>query len=238
MRTGVATILLLSSLLAGCCSTIQAVCDYVCPREETPRIAVFRDSPEMSFETFRTALLVGAPDIVYESLSPGFKEKHGVPGLRTFTAGYAQYREDFDELGRLLARAAIGPLRYGEIDGRYVAWLTLKFADAEGTFKLVDIPSCETVVALEGYPPDRVVKYLPGRDFSSVLRVRDGLIEVGPLDAADAGVTEPGEVVRLALQHNWLLEDVQELTNVKPLLERFRAVEQAEEANRTREANP
>ena len=230
MRTVVALLLPISLFMSGC----AALCEWACPRGETPRIVVFRDTPEMSFETFRTALLVGAPDIVFESLSPGFKEKNGVPGLRTFTAGYAQYRDDFDELGRLLARAETGPLRYGEIDGRYVAWLTLKFADAEGTFQLIDIPSCETVVALEGYPPDRVVNYLPGRDFSSVLRVRDGQIEVGPIDAADAGVAEPGEVVRLTLQHNWLLEDVQQLTNVKPLLERFRAAEQAEEANLTR----
>jgi hypothetical protein len=221
MRPSIVVVLLLAVPLAGCCSLI----DWMCPRPETPRLSTFRDTPELAFETFRAALRFGAADIVYESLSTGFKEKYGVPGLRTFKAGYEQYRDDFDELGRLLAKAEVGPVQFAVVADRYVAWLTIRMEDAEGTFFLVDQPAAETVVALEGYPPDRVVKYLPGRDFSSVLRVDDGKISVGPIDAADAGVTSPGEVVRFALQHSWLLEDVQKLVNVKPLLDRFRAAE-------------
>ncbi len=203
--------------LPGC------LCALLCPREAPRTVATFRDTPELAFETFRTALVYRFPDVVYESLSPGFKERYGVPGLAKFKVGYETYLSDMDDLGRLLMEAEVAGVAYRERDGRPQAVVTLRWQGAEGEFVLVDIPSWEAIVALEGYPPDSLRSNLPGKDFSSVLRVADGAIVVGPLDAADAGVTEPSEVLRLTLAHQWLLESIERLDNVEPLLERFEA---------------
>jgi hypothetical protein len=199
------------------------ICAVLCPREEARQIATFRDTPELAFETFRTALVWRFPDVVYESLSPNFREKYGVPGKGKFKIGYENYLSDMDDLGRLLMEAEVAGIAYGELDGRRQAVMTLRWQGAEGEFVLVDVPSWEALVAIEGYPPDSLRMNLPGQDFSSVLRVADGSIVLGPLDASEAGVTEPGEVLRLTLTHQWLLEDIQRLDNVEPLLERFEA---------------
>lgn len=203
-------------------------CTLFCPQPATIRMVTLRDSPRAAFETFRTALAAGAADVVHESFSPAFKEKYGVPGLRTFKLGFSTYRSDFDELARVLANAESTGVRYGAWEDRRLAVLTLEAGDASGEFVLVDIPTWSVTVEFEGYPePSRSTYFIPGTGFEEILAVREGKIYVGPLDATDTGVVDPAEVLSLSVGHEWYLLDIQRLVNVKPLLDRLRAADAA-----------
>ncbi len=207
-----ALLLVLGLVFAGCPSTPDVV-----------RLYTSRDTPEMSFETFRTALRASAVDVVYEGLSPGFKERYEVPGLGQFTLGYKLYKSDFDELAEVLRPAKITDTRFEMIGGRRYAFVTIKSETAEGDFVLVDLPTWEVTVRYEGYQElERAVFYLEGADFSEVMTVRDDKLYVGPFDTGEFGVTDVGEVIRLSIQHQWLLEDIVRLANVKPLIDRVR----------------
>jgi hypothetical protein len=213
MRVLVPPILALAALAVGC----QAFC----PPPTTVAIHSRWDTPRMAFETFRDALKAGLPDIVYETLSPDFKKRYGVPGYGKFKIGFQHYRDDFDELGRLLDGAVATSFRTEIQGGRRYAYLTLRSGTAEGDFVLVDIPSWEATIKLEDYDPETVRYFIPGTDFSDVLLVKEGKIYVGPLNAASAGILEASEVRRLAIQHRWHLDDIKRLVNVRPLLERL-----------------
>ncbi len=205
-------LLVLGLGLAGCPSTPDVV-----------RLYTLRDTPEMAFETFRTALRASAVDVIYEGLSPGFKEKYGVPGIGQFTLGYKVYKSDFDELAEVLRPARITRVRQELVDGRRYAFVTIRSGTAEGDFVLVDLPSFEITVRFEGYDEtERAVFYLDGDDFREVMTVRDDKLYVGPFDTGELGITRVGEVVRLSVQHQWLLEDIVRLANVKPLIDRVR----------------
>jgi hypothetical protein len=207
-----ALLLVLGPLLAGCPSTPDVV-----------RLYTERDTPVMSFQTFRSALQVSAADVIYEGLSPGFKERYGVPGLGQFTLGYKMYKSDFDELAAILGPAKVTNERFEMIGGRRYAFVTVASEQAEGDFVLVDLPTWEVTVRYEGYDEaTRAVFYLSGSDFSEVMTVRDDKLYVGPFDTGELGITEVGEVVRLSVQHQWLLEDIVRLANVKPLIDRVR----------------
>ena len=206
---------------AGCPSTPDVV-----------QLYTLRDTPELSFETFRTALRLSAVEVIYEGLSPGFKEKYGVPGIGQFTLGYKLYKSEFDELAQVLMAAQITAIRieksgHSEMSGdRRMAIVTIKSDTAEGEFVLVDLPTWEITVLYEGYDElEQAVFYLSGDDFSEVMTVRDDKLYVGPLDIGEIGISEVGEVIRLSVQHQWLLEDIRRLVNVKPLLDRVRRAE-------------
>lgn len=207
-----ALLLILGLVLAGCPSTPDVV-----------RLYTERDTPEMSFETFRTALKLSAVDVIYEGLSPGFKERYGVPGLGQFTLGYKAYKSDFDELAEVLGPAKVTQTRFESIGGRRYAFVTIRSDAAEGDFVLVDLPTWEITVQFEGYEEtERAVFYLSGDDFSEVMTVRDDKLYVGPFDTGELGIAGVGEVIRLSVQHQWLLEDIVRLANVKPLIDRVR----------------
>ncbi len=200
---------------AGCPSTPDVV-----------QLYTLRDTPEFSFETFRTALRVSAVEVIYEGLSPGFREKYGVPGIGQFTVGYKLYKSEFDELAGVLMSAKITAIRYERSGNRQMAIVTVRSDTAEGEFVLVDLPNWEITVRYEGYDElEPAVYYLSGDDFTEVMTIRDDRLYVGPLDITEIGITEVKEVIRLSVQHQWLLEDIRRLVNVKPLLDRVRRAE-------------
>jgi hypothetical protein len=210
-----AMLLVLGLATAGCPSTPDVV-----------RLYTSRDTPEMSFETFRNALAGSAVDVVYEGLSPGFMEKYGVPGIGQFTLGYKYYKDEFDELAEVLGAASITNIRYGMLGGRRMAFITIMSGTAEGEFVLMDLPTWEITVKYEGYDEtEQAVFYLEGTDFSEVMTVRDDKLYVGPFDNGEIGITGVSEVIRLSVQHQWLLEDIERLVNVKPLIDRVRQAE-------------
>ena len=197
-------------------------CRAFCPPSRAIPIHTRWDTPEMTFGTFSTALQTGLPDVVYDTLSPDFKKKYGVPGINQFKIGYQHYREDFDELGALLARAqVVPPVRFEERSGRTYAYVSLVAGTSKGDFVLVDLPSWEIQVNFPGYPAQTASYFLSGKDFSDVLLVKEEKIYVGPLDAEGTGIVEPSEIQRLTIQHRWLLDDIRKLVNVRPLLERL-----------------
>jgi len=208
-------LLLIGLACAGCPSTPDVV-----------QLYTLRDTPELSFETFRTALSLSAVPVIYEGLSPGFKEKYGVPGIGQFTLGYRMYKSEFDELAQVLMSAEITATRYGRAGDRSMAVVTIRSDTAEGEFVLVDVPTCKVTMRYEGYDElDHTVIYLSGDDFSEVMTLRDDKLYVGPFDNGKIGITEVQEVIRLSVQHEWRLEDIRRLVNVKPLLDRVRRAE-------------
>jgi hypothetical protein len=213
MRVTLVTIILAGLFLPGCCTP------------EVIRLYTQRDTPEQSFDTFRTALRAGAAEVIWESLSTDFKEKYDVPGLGTFTAAYGLYQSDFDDLAAVLAAAEVTEdTRYLTMEGRHLALVTIKADEAVGEFFLIDLPTLEVTVIFEGEKtPSEATFDLSGADFSEVMILRDGKLYVGPIDNADlGGISTVAEVVRFSVEHRWLLFDIKKLINVQPMIDRLR----------------
>jgi hypothetical protein len=195
MRIGPAGILLLA-LLAGACSHHDR-------RELVP---VTRHTPQASFALLRAAILTDRPDLVYESLSEGYKDRFGVPGRREFNVGWRNLGSDLDRMKRVFERTRVVRIGYTEHEGVRFAVLDVSAADMEGQLLMVDRPTLGLLVEIPGYDPETAESGLPGSDFSSVLDVADGMITFR-VNGADLGVASASEVHGLHLRHDWLLED-------------------------------
>lgn len=221
MRISALALVLLGLLAAGC-ETVHHV--HILDRGWA--------SPEQTFQTFRAAMLAERPDLVYACLSPGFKEREGVPGEREFKAGFKQYRSDFEQFADVLERARVTDVRYAlvtgdevpALKGRMIAKLAISMQDMEAEFILVDLPVSRISVRLPEYEPMEVARYLPGADFSSVLDVDAGTVRIRPLDWSETGVTEIHEIDAIGFSHHWLLEDLLKLPiDVSALMKRLSA---------------
>ena len=208
MRLSLAGLLFGTLFLQGC---------FLCPKPAGEIVPGRRETPEAAFALLRAAVLSERPDLIYEGLSPGLRRRYGIAGPREFKLVYEQRRSDFEDLEFALELAEVKRVRRFRRGGRGYATVTVGALGREADFLLVDVPAWEALVAIEGYPPETMARHLPGEDFSSVLEVEDGRIDVAPLDARETGIESASQVLRLSLEHHWLLDGVP--ADAKGLLE-------------------
>ncbi|MHC4472977.1 MAG: hypothetical protein ACYS99_18670 [Planctomycetota bacterium] len=199
MRISVPGLTLIALVLPGC---------FLCPQPRAVLVPARRETPEAAYELFRAALVHDRPDILYESLSPGFKQRYGLPGPREFNLVYERHRSDLADLAFLLERAEVKGIRRFERWGRRFAVVTVGALGREAEFLLADTPSWEALLEIPEYGPETTMGYLPGKDFSAAMEVTDGMIRVSPLDARKTGIDSASQVLRLSFEHHWLLEDL------------------------------
>jgi hypothetical protein len=197
-------------LIGGCCGTKYEI------YPETRR------TPEAAYRLFRAALLAERPDLIYESLSDGFKRRYGVPSLRDFRAGYELKKDEFDQIAWVVERAEAGEPVYLERNGIRFARMPVRAFGREVEFLLVELPTISMTVELEGYeeygPQD--VDY--HRRWRGLLEVSEGKIRVPrAFDASETGVYSTDEVRELRFHDQWFLHGMSEeleglLTGLSP----------------------
>lgn len=209
MRFAAPGILLFALVAAGCCTTPPA--EIVGP---------VWDSPEQAFRTFRSAVLTDRPGIVFESLSPGFRQRYGVPGRAEFEAGYAKFadQDEISDLKRALERAETGAPVYLGPDpatGLNRATIEISAYGRGARFLLVEIPVVHLLTEIPGYEASGADFFARPPAFSGNPRVRLVLTEdgwlVGAVDADAAGVASLDEVKDFRFHRQWLLLDILDL---------------------------
>jgi hypothetical protein len=203
--------------LGGCCSFAR----FFCGPDRTPWISVDYTSPEDAVRTMLEALRRDDPDIVYESLSDGYRQRHGLdlmsvqvfwerfrdanPGLHV--AGYAKVpTAERPAADRAVVRLEIEGHRLEVQLVRQDSWL-VRYARPQ-------VPGGEPT------PPGKASHRI--ESFAGFVRVEaDGDPEdeqsrvlVAPLRVRHAGVELTTDAIEaVALQRVWKIADLQQRTD-------------------------
>ena len=207
---------LLGLLVPGC---------FLCPKAEAITLREQWDSPEVAFETFRTALKAGEMKVFYKCFSERFKEEYGIT-QDLLNLGYITHRSKFDDLLTLLEQIRIKDVekRYVTRNGYRYAVLKVSAGEAYGVFVMLDVPSWSAKLQLEGYTTvDESTHWLKRGGFSEIVRVDEGVLHVTPLDLRQTGISDVSEVVGLTVSHRWLIDSIEQLVNLDALLEQIKS---------------
>lgn len=214
-RRTLALALLAALPLGGCCSFAR----FFCGPDRTPWISVDYASPESAVRTMLEALRRDDPDIVYESLSDGYRQRHGLdlmsvqvfwqrfrdanPGLHV--AGYAQVpTAERPAADRAVVRLEVEGHRLEVQLVRQDSWL-VRYARPQ-------------VPGKEPFPPGEATQRI--ESFTGFVRVdADGdpdaersRVDLAPLRVQHAGVElTPDAIEAVTLQRAWKIADLQQL---------------------------
>lgn len=219
MRFAAPGILLLALVAAGCCTT---------PPPEI--IGPAWGSPEQAFRTFRAAVLTDRPGLLFDSLSPRFRDRYGVPGRVEFESGYRKLGDELSDLRRALEKAkAEDPVYLGPdpATGLNRATIEISAYGRSGRFLFVEIPTVHVVTQLPGYEPQPADFFARPPAFSGNHAIRLVLTEdgwlVGAVAADEAGVASLDEVKDYRFYRQWLLLDILDLPiDVRRIIDELR----------------
>ena len=156
---------------------------------------------------------------MYESFSQEFRSRFGIPGLREFVAAWQDREDDFDRLSRVVEKAEVGDVEFGEHAGLHFARLPVTAYGRTVNFILIQVPITRFEADLG--PPYGRTQFVDESEWREILTVDgDGRLTFRrPFDASESGVASTEEIHELRFHREWFLFDIPDLpAELKALL--------------------